>query len=334
MWIGVDVIQIRRLDPQPLSRRIRQGEDFAASLQLVIVLQFGSAVCETPERLGRAWDAARLDAATAGSYIDLFSAERECGTNVRTIRLGSGVTLVLIGLALRPEPSHAAAPLQPSPPAALQQAVCRPTLTIDGQEKRTGTAFLIQTGDAKPRRVLVMAHHLFNMAGHRAMSWSEMPARALSATCRTLDDKQVWTAGAAFAIEGAHALGDPESLRDIAILPYSGNASGGEPPPLKLATTPPLTGETVWLLAQTADPDRSGDVFHRAHVVQDGGFLAFAYDDKTLKLRETSGAPIIDARGDVVGVNVGYITQKDALVGVADTLATIQTALLDLPPAP
>ena len=257
-------------------------------------------------------------------------------TKVRTVGLGPATALVLFGLALRPQVARAAPPPDPAPPTAVPQALCRPTLMIDGQEKRTGTAFLVQTAEAKPRLVLVMAQHLFDMSGHRPMVWSEMPARAASAACRPLDAGQVWKAGPAFAIEGAHGLGELESLRDIAVMPVAVEVPAPAAP-LKLALQPPMSGEMVWLLAQTVDQtgdSPGGAFFHRGHVVQDGGFLAFVYDDKTLKLRETSGAPIVDIHGDVVGVNVGFTSHGGELFGVADTLATIQSALAEIPPAP
>ena len=224
----------------------------------------------------------------------------------------------------------AQAPRDVVPPLGLVNAVCRPTIEVDAKGRSSGTAFVLATDRRTPGALLVMAHHLLGMpkSVDGAIPWNEAPLRASSATCRGLSGTTTWRTGAAFAIEGAHVLGNLQSLRDIAIFPITVEPKGSSPMParLRLARNEPVSGTAVWLVAQTNDSRRLGQRFYRARVIQGVGYLAFVYDDADLSLSNTSGAPIVNASGDVVGVNVAVAAQNGELIGIADNLATIRLA--------
>ena len=242
-------------------------------------------------------------------------------------------TLVSVSLAslAQAEAALAHPNSQVSPPVEVQDAVCRPRLEVDGQDRRTGTAFVLETDDARPRRLLVTAQHLFRLAGaqDQAIPWSEMPVRATSASCLSLDQRRLVRTGRAYAIPNAHAMGPLATLRDIAAFPLL-----AEPRPLRalrLAHTEPPAGQPVWIVAQTADPSRPGPYLLRATVLYTSGFLAYVYTDTGFNLSNTSGAPVVDASGDVVGLNVGVARQAGATIGVADDLSTVRQALASTP---
>jgi hypothetical protein len=73
--------------------------------------------------------------------------------------------------------------------------------------------------------------------------------------------------------------------------------------PLPLATRPPEAGEAVWL-APNGAASASGGV-HAASVVQQTGRMIFRFAPGTRLPRHASGAPSLDARGEVVGINIG-----------------------------
>jgi hypothetical protein len=213
---------------------------------------------------------------------------------------------------------------------AAQAAICRPELTVDDQLYRAGTAFILDG----PRRLLVTAQHLFGEPGglNEEIRWQDMPTRATSVRCRQLKGKGEWTTGAALAIDGAHAISETSNgeFKDIAAFPLTGQAAGV--PGLTLGETEPATGSKVWLVAQIKGGNPEV-LLHRATVVgQEQGALIYAFDDKRIELQATSGAPVVDAAGKLVGINLGSTTEEGSsdVRGVADSLGVVRKALLAL----
>ncbi|MET0270601.1 MAG: serine protease [Sphingomonas sp.] len=210
---------------------------------------------------------------------------------------------------------------------AAQDAICRPELTVDGKTYEAGTAFVVD--GARP--LLVTAHHLFGEMGGlpEEVRWRDMPRRATSARCRQVKGGARLTTGAALAIDGAHSLSPTSTVeyRDIAAFPLAGGGAGV--PRLTLAEREPATGSRVWLVAQV----RGGDpatLLHRATVVgHEQGAMVYAFDDTRIELQATSGAPIVDAEGKLVGINLGGTTAEgsDDVQGVGDSLEVVRKAL-------
>lgn len=121
-------------------------------------------------------------------------------------------------------------------------------------------------------------------------------------------------------------MGTPSELKDIAVFPVAGFSPG-----LPLATLDAKPGDAVWLLAKPAAGREVASLLHRARVVTSAGFLAYRYDDQSLGPDQTSGAAVINAAGEVVGLNVGYTRVQGELIGVGDSLATLQAVAQALP---
>ena len=214
---------------------------------------------------------------------------------------------------------------------AAQAAICRPELTVDGKPYEAGTAFVVDG----PRRLLVTAHHLFGDMGglDEEIRWQDMPTRATSVRCRQSKGSAEWTTGAALAIAGAHPVSATSTAeyRDIAVFPLSGQAAGS--PGLTLAEKEPATGSKVWLVAQIKGGDPAA-LLHRATVVgHEQGAMIYAFDDKRIELQATSGAPVVDAAGKLVGINLAGTTAEGSsdVQGVADSLDVVRKALSALP---
>ena len=194
------------------------------------------------------------------------------------------------------------------PPKAVADTLCRPTFELQNQPLSAGTAFLLETGVEKQPVVLVTAHHLLGPMGGLAteIAWNDVPKAVKRATCQSIvDPAQTWI-GAPIAVPGAASFNNQtrEGLRDIALLALRGKSSAR---PLKLAAVQPQVGDTVWLVAQLVSGAPKDKLLFEARVVrvQDVALNYLVEDPAgTFELRATSGAPVVNERGEVVAVNM------------------------------
>lgn len=117
---------------------------------------------------------------------------------------------------------------------------------------------------------------------------------------------------------------EPLSDRDIAAFVID-----GEPrlSPVRLAERVPGVGEPIWLAVK---PDGAGTKRTFAAVVAEHSERTFIYrylDDTTAMPRFTSGAPLVNRAGEVVGINVGYGRLDDVHLGHAHHVASIRRHL-------
>jgi hypothetical protein len=217
------------------------------------------------------------------------------------------------------------------PPKGVAHSICRPTFEMKDRPLSAGTAFLMETGVAKQPVVLVTAHHLLGPMGGLAaeVAWNDVPKAVKRATCQSIaNPAQSWTA-APLAIPGAASFNNqtPDGLRDIALLAVQGKPAAG---PLKLAPKLPEVGDTVWLVAQLVSGAPKEKLLFKAKVarVQDLA-LNYVVEDRegTFDLRATSGAPVVNERGEVIAVNIAGGRAADGfnLAGISGNV--VRTAL-------
>src|SRR5262249_14215142 len=158
------------------------------------------------------------------------------------------------------------------------------------------TAFLIKLDG---RLLLVTAHHIFGPdAGlSRAYAWNELPALVHGVVAGSPDGRSELSAAAPLSIPGAMASSPGEYEYDVAAVSVT---DAGAFAVLELAEKQPQPGDPVYLLAQTRG---SAELRHAAHVIPSPRALCFLYEEQ-LDLTATSGAPVVDAEGKVVGINV------------------------------
>ncbi|TPG42385.1 serine protease [Sphingomonas koreensis] len=241
-------------------------------------------------------------------------------TITRTIIVGAMITAGLPGRAATSDPAMTLAV------ATAEKAVCRPTLKVDAVSYEAGTAFLV----AGSQSLLLTAQHLFGPDGGlaTAVAWQDMPTHAHIASCRPIGAGASLSGETAIAIPSAHPMDAADqsgAIYDVAV--FRTSPPGDASPGLTLAVSPPKEGDRVWLVAKAQG---STSLLHSAHVLgSKNGALLFAYDDPKLDLQATSGAPIVDTDGKVVGLNLGgdYDNGAKTVIGVADDLAVLTTAV-------
>lgn len=211
--------------------------------------------------------------------------------------------------------------------SAAMAAICRPVFEVDGKPLEAGTAFILARADNGAQPLLVTAIHLFGPAGglDADIAWSQMPARASLDRCVSLANGKSWRGGKALSVPEAAAFGDT-SYRDIAAFPLN-PADVASVTALRLSPTAPKRGDKVWMVAQVIGVPATHRL-HAATVVYAGAdALQYSFDDTALQLRATSGAPVVNAAGQVVSVNLGGGRDGTELLGLGPSLSVLTDAL-------
>jgi len=175
--------------------------------------------------------------------------------------------------------------------------------------------------------VLVTAHHLFGPDGGLSaqVKWSDLPSVVSAARCHQMTGPgRVLSAGPPLPVPNARIYSEEGPASDVAVFPLKDDKT----PALELGSgTPPLK-ETVWLAARVAGGEAPDKLLHRATLVSvNQQWIEFAYDNPKLDLTATSGAPIVDGDGRVVGINIGAKVVGKKLVGVAQSAAVVRGAI-------
>lgn len=225
--------------------------------------------------------------------------------------------------AAAPEPAAPAVP-EPPPPAPAPNTVLRPTFSTTTQgEVNAGTAFIVRWKSGQ--HLLLTAHHLFGPMGGMArdISAKELPAVVKSVRARSADDAEIAVESARLlSIPGAHAFGQQDLSRDLAAFLVDDPGKAGV---LRLAAEAPRVGDRVYLLGDVIGERER--LFPAKVVGVTPKLIAYVIDDSSLQLRGTSGAPVIDARGDVVGISLAGGPNSGELTAYANPTSAIRAAL-------
>jgi len=171
--------------------------------------------------------------------------------------------------------------------------------------------------------IFVTAHHLFSEAGgfSREYSWKELQSLVSSVSVQSLGDENIsYSTGKALPIKGAESVTNWSGKNDIAVFKLNTKPAKS----LKLASSKPKIGETVWLYGLVYN--RSNDqLLHKAIVVEyDKNWISYQFYDSGLVLNGTSGAAILNASGEVVGINLSGGEQDGKLYGYGNPLVSIK----------
>lgn len=219
-----------------------------------------------------------------------------------------------------------------SSPIDAPKSICLPSFQLATGPNDADTAFILENPTKSAEKLLLTAHHLFGPDGgiEPQISWSALPSAVSGVKCESLLQPS-WqlSAGQPFAIKNAKSYAEEGPRKDLAIFPLKKAPQTG----LKLASTNPKVDDVVWLVARARSGAAPTVLLHKARVLSsDQNELVYAYENSALGLAGSSGAPVVNELGEVVGVNfgggknqigerLGFATGRNV---IANTLAEIK----------
>ncbi|MEZ4235828.1 MAG: hypothetical protein R3F59_06635 [Myxococcota bacterium] len=244
------------------------------------------------------------------------------------------LALALTASAETPAPAPAPAP---SADGLAPCTVLLPTFTANGKNVTAGTMFATKVGD---REVLVTAHSVFGPGGGlpAQLSPDQVVQQVTAATAYDSLSPKVTCARTRQALKVADAApgSGNDTSKDVAVFAVDhgegpNRLSAVAPVPLTtlpLAAQPAKLDEDVWLLA--AVNGKTGGKWAAKVVQATDTTLFIEYTDRSLDLAGTVGAAIVNAKGEVVGLNVGSGKMDDgALIGSATPLAPLKKRITE-----
>ncbi len=241
--------------------------------------------------------------------------------------------LLALGMCLAGTPDLSAEDsVAPVAVRSATSAICRPLFETTLGPASAGTGFLLGVenvgAEGGPIALLVTAHHLFGPDGGfpELVAWDSLPSFVTSVECsRFVDRGGAIEAASPWAVPGAHAHSEPGASRDIALFPAESDATA-----LAVCTTASAVGDAVWLVAQVQGGEAPDVLLHRATVASvRADYVVFEYDNASLDLRATSGAPVVSSEGCVAGINIGANRKDERFFGLAQPAAVIRGSILD-----
>lgn len=227
----------------------------------------------------------------------------------------------------------AAAPALAEPPQAPEVPACsalRPTFRVGSRSYPAGSAFSVRIGE---QTLLVTAHHLLGPGGGlpSQLSGGDVATQIeLVTVADAFGGTLCGSSSEALVVADAQPMGNG-THQDLALF-VPKTATGvdriqaverAKLAPRQLADAAPAVGTPVFVA--TGFSGREAHTF-RAEVVEvSETSLYYKFDDAALELRATSGAALLNAEGEVVGMHLGGGKMEDgALIGAGNPVPAIR----------
>ncbi|SCY37792.1 trypsin-like peptidase domain-containing protein [Desulfoluna spongiiphila] len=176
--------------------------------------------------------------------------------------------------------------------------------------------------------MLVTAHHLFGPAGgfEQTYPWDEVPGLIRKVSARSIGASflQVETSDV-LPIFGAHAFDEHGAGHDLAVFPLTDDAP--EVPVLPLAERLPRRLEKIWMLAHVLNRNPEKKLYPACVVAVNEHSITYVFEDSTLDLTATSGAPMLNGKGEIMAMNVAGVNTKVKLLVIGTPATTIRALI-------
>ena len=213
-------------------------------------------------------------------------------------------------------------------------AIFRPVFTTPQGPLNAGTAFVARLERCE-EPVLLTALHLFGPGGGltQPMSPDDVKHGVSQAefTGFGRNAKHMLFEVSSLTPEDAKACCDNQPMRGVGDVAAFTAPARLTSIALPMATDSAVPGQRVTLLASLLGSSDAG-LRHDAVVIgMQDGFLLYKFDDPNIQLRATSGAPVVDAAGRVVAINLsgGPLAKEDpaAVIGGGNPVAAWRGAV-------
>jgi hypothetical protein len=235
-------------------------------------------------------------------------------------------------------PALAAEPSTPATPeVSLDGFVLRPTFEIgDKKSPAGGMAFVV---DHDSHRFAISAYQLLGAPSGIAT----VPAAKVSTSVKKIAlselATQMWLANTNAPLVIAAEVVGQTAAKDVIVAPIevskdrTAALSMGDRATLHpgaLAAEDPKKGDPIWLVSPLANAAEAGFIHAGTIAEINDNFIFYDVANRDLDLAGTSGAPLVDASGNVVGMQVGVIRFEDgALAGSAVPLAALKARVAE-----
>jgi hypothetical protein len=215
--------------------------------------------------------------------------------------------------------ARAATPKTPS------NVLVKPTFLLANGSWSGGTAFLLRL-PGRPETMLVTCHHLFGPAAglKRQMTNEEIARDVCGAIGLSMQDrKTIVVAQDYIGVPGARPVDNAGAENDLASF---GVRSRDPVPSLELAENSPRVGESVYVFVRLRSDDQPRFLLATVTQVAEK-WLLYSFEENTADLAGTSGAPVLNEAGQVVGMHVGGNQANGHQTGAANPAARIRELL-------
>jgi len=209
-------------------------------------------------------------------------------------------------------------------PKVPQNVLLKPTFLLANESWSGGTAFLVRVID-KPETMMVTCHHLFGPATGRSQQMSpEEIARGLcGAVGLSMQDRRTIVVSQTYLkVINARATDKMGAEKDVALFVVQADKLST----LHFSDRVPNVGDTVYLFARLRS-ETEPKLFRATIAEASDNWLMYTFADTGIDLHGTSGAPVLDEKGDVVGMNVGGGEQNGHVNGIANPTKSIRAAI-------
>jgi hypothetical protein len=207
--------------------------------------------------------------------------------------------------------------LRSKAPKISDNLILHPTFATKIGEFSAGTFFVLKV-DGYEKLLAVTALHIFGPRGGLDKQYQTSELKSLIKDVSLVDAYNqipLKIKLTPIKIKGAlvnkdHAVGDIAAflINTEKKLPY-----------LKFSTESVNVGDEVWLVTAVVQGASATQKTHSAKVISvSDKEIRIKYNNSKLKFSGTSGSPIVNKRGEVIGINVGSNNENDELVGYSN----------------